>query len=141
MLITENMPDSNTAALLLFSRADLLLFQNKDAEALKALDSISTVYPKHPLQDDVLMLRASLSQKRHDYPKALEYYAAVIKEYGKDVLGDDAVFKTAELYERALKDLTRAKEFYEQLIIDYPGSTYVQLARNRLNALAATQHS
>ncbi len=142
VLITENMPDSNTAALLLFSRADLLLFQNKDADAQKALDSITTVYPKHPLQDDVLMLRASLAQKRHDYQKALGYYAAVIKDYGKDVLGDDAVFKTAETYERALKDAAKAKEFYEQLIIDYPGSTYVQIARNRLAALAATgQHS
>jgi uncharacterized protein HemY len=98
VLITENMPDSNTAALLLFSRADLLLFQNKDAAALKVLDSITSVYPKHPLQDDVLMLRATLAQKRHEYPKALEYLAAIIKDYGKDVLGDDAVIKTAEIY-------------------------------------------
>src|SRR5690606_27458413 len=57
VLITENTPDSNNAALLLFSKADLLLFQNKYDEALRTLDSISTLYPKHPLQDDVLMLR------------------------------------------------------------------------------------
>lgn len=137
VLITENTPDSNTAALLLFSRADLLLFQNKDSAALKVLDSISTLYPKHALQDDVLMLRATLAQKRHDYNKALEYLAAIIKDYGKDVLGDDAVFKTAEIYERALKNPEKAKEFYEQLIMDYPGSTYVQTARNRLAALNA----
>lgn len=140
VLITENTPDSNTAALLLFSRADLLLFQNKDAAALKVLDSITTIYPKHPLQDDVLMLRATLAQKRHEFPKALEYLAAIIKDYGKDVLGDDAVFKTAEIYERALKDTQKAKEFYEQLIMDYPGSTYVQIARNRLAALNAAAH-
>jgi TolA-binding protein len=138
VLITENTPDSNTAALLLFSKADLLLFQNKDAEALKVLDSITSIYPKHPLQDDVLMLRANLAQKRHDYNKSLEYLAAIIKDYGKDVLGDDAVFKTAEIYERALKNPEKAKEFYEQLIMDYPGSTYVQIARNRLGALNAS---
>lgn len=137
VLITENTPDSNTAALLLFSRADLLLFQNKDAEALKQLDSITTIYPKHPLQDDVLMLRATLAEKRRDHAKAIEYLAAITKDYGKDVLGDDAVFKTAEIYERALKNPEKAKEFYEQLIMDYPGSTYVQIARNRLTLLAS----
>ncbi len=136
VIITENSPDSNTAALLLFSRADLLLFQNKDAEALKELDSITTIYPKHPLQDDVLMLRASLALKQRAYDKALGYLAAIVKDHGKDVLGDDAIFKTAEIYERALKDPLKAKEYYEQLILDYPGSTYVQIARNRLAALA-----
>ncbi len=136
VLITENTPDSNNAALLRFARADLLLFQNKDAEALKELDSISTIYPKHPLQDDVLMLRASLAQKQRDYTKALEYLATVIKDHGKDVLGDDAVFKTADLYERFLKQPEEAKKSFEQLIMDYPGSTYVQIARARLRILS-----
>jgi TolA-binding protein len=140
VLITENTPDSNTAALLLFSKADLLLFQNKNAEALKVLDSITSIYPKHPLQDDVLMLRATLAQRQHDYNKAIEYLAFIIKDYGKDVLGDDAVFKTAGIYDRALKNPEKAKEFYEQLIMDYPGSTYVQIARNRLAALNAATH-
>lgn len=136
VLITENTPDSNTDALLKYSRADLLLFQNKDAEALKELDSISTLYPKHPLQDDVLMLRAQLSTKGRDYEKALGYLERVYKEYGKDVLGDDAVFKTAELYEHILKKPEEAKKFYEKLIIDYPGSTFVQIARARLEAIS-----
>jgi TolA-binding protein len=83
------------------------------------------------------MLRATLAQKRRDYTKALEYLAAVTKDHGKDVLGDDALFKTAELYEQALKNTEKAKEFYEQLIMDYPGSTYIQIARNRLSALSA----
>lgn len=134
VLITENTPDSNNAALLLFSKADLLLFQNKYDEALRTLDSISTLYPKHPLQDDVLMLRAKLAMKRHDYQKALTWLAAIIKDYGQDVLGDDAIFKTAEVYDRYLKDPAKAKEYYERLILDYPGSTYAQIARNRLAA-------
>jgi predicted Zn-dependent protease len=135
VLITENTPDSNTAALSLFARADLLLFQNRYADALKVLDSISVLYPKHALTDDVLMLRAALAQKRHEYDKALEYLAAVMNDHAKDVLGDDAVFKTAEIYERALNKPDEAKKFYEQLIIDYPGSTYVQIARGKLSAI------
>lgn len=141
VLITENTPDSNTAPLLLFSRADLLLFQNRHEETLKTLDSITTLYPKHPLQDDVLMLRATLAHKRRDYAKALEYLAAITKDHSQDVLGDDALFKTAEILERAIKDAAKAKDAYEQLIIDYPGSTYVQVARNRLAQLTAADNA
>lgn len=135
VLITENMPDSNKAPLLLYAHADLLLFQNKYDEALRCLDSISTLYPKHPLQDDVLMLRAHVAQKRHNYQKAIDWLALIIKDYGEDVLGDDAVFQTAEIYERYLKDPEQAKHFYEMLILNYPNSTYSQLARSRLSAL------
>ncbi len=137
VLITENTPDSNVAALRLFARADLLLFQHKYAQATAVLDSIATQYPKHALQDDVLMLRASLAQKQHDYKSALAFLEKVYKDYGKDVLADDAVFRTAEIYERTLKQPAEAKKFYEQLIIDYPGSTYAQVARNRLAAMVA----
>ncbi|MBS1643635.1 MAG: hypothetical protein JST36_01225 [Bacteroidetes bacterium] len=136
VLITENTPDSNNDALLKFSRADLFLFQNKDAEALQELDSITSLFPKHPLQDDVLMLRAKLAVKARDYEKALGYWQKVYQQYGKDVLADDAVFKTAELYEHILKQTDKAQKFYEQLILDYPGSTYVQLARARLDLLS-----
>jgi tetratricopeptide (TPR) repeat protein len=141
VLITENTPDSNNAALLQFAHADLLLFQNRYAEATRVLDSIAQVYPKHPLQDDVLMLRASMAMKQHDFDKALGFYERVYKEFGKDVLGDDAVFKMAELYEQKLNKPQEAAHYYEQLIIDYPGSTYVQLARARLTALQAPPHT
>jgi tetratricopeptide (TPR) repeat protein len=137
VLITENTPDSNNAALLLFARADLLLFRHQYDAAIKALDSINTLYPKHPLQDDVLMLRATLAQRQGDFSKALEYLASVYTTYGKDVLADDAVFRTAEIYDQKLKKPADARKFYEQLIIDYPGSTYVQRARARLAALDA----
>lgn len=141
VLITENTPDSNNAALLQFARADLLLFQNRYTDASRVLDSITLIYPKHPLQDDVLMLRASMAMQQHDYDKALSYYERVYKEYGKDVLGDDAVFKMAELYEQKLNKPNEAAHHYEQLILDYPGSTYVQLARARLQVLKGVPHT
>jgi len=136
VLITENMPpDSNFVPLKRFAYADLLMFQNKDQEAETLLDSLTKAYPKHPLDDDILMLQARLAEKHREYNKALDYLKTIYEQYGKDVLGDDAVFKTAEIYEKHLHDGTQAKHFYEQLIIDYPGSTFVQTARKRLEQL------
>lgn len=136
VLITENIPpDSNLVPLKRFAYADLLLFQNKDQQAEALLDSISQAFPKHPLNDDILVQRAKLAEKHGDYTKALDYLKTIYIQYGKDVLADDAVFKTAEIYEKRLHQNDQAKTFYEKLIIEYPGSTYVQAARKELQAL------
>lgn len=136
VLITENIPaDSNLVPLKRFAYADLLLFQNKDKEAEQLLDSISTTYPEHPLKDDILMLRAKIASKHRDYTTALDYYKEVHEKHGKDVLGDDALFKMAEIYEQHLDDKKKAGEIYAQLILEYPGSTYIQLARKKVKEL------
>jgi outer membrane protein assembly factor BamD (BamD/ComL family) len=135
VLITENVVDSNILPLQRFAYADLLLFQNKDKEAETLLDSITLAYPKHPLNDNILMLRAEMAKKHRDYEKALMYLKKIKDEYGEDVLGDDAVFKMADIYQNNLHQNDKAKQYYEQLIIDYPGSTYVQIARQKLSEL------
>jgi predicted Zn-dependent protease len=137
VLITENItPDSNFVPIRRFAYADLLLFQNKDAEAEKLLDSISQNFPTHPLQDDILMLRARVAVKHRDYNKALTNLKTVYEKYAEDVLGDDALFKTAEIHEQLLNNKAEAKKFYEQLILTYPGSTYVQVARKHIADMA-----
>ncbi len=135
VLITENVEDSLLLPLQRFAHAGLLLFENKDKEAEALLDSIATAYPKHPLNDDIIMKHAEIAMKHLDYTKALGYLKTIYEKYGKDVLGDDAVFKTAEIYYNNLHQKDEAKKFYEQLIIDYPGSTYVQEARRKLSEI------
>ncbi len=130
VLITENITeDSNYVPIRRFAHADLLLFQNKDTEALTLLDSIITAFPEHPLRDDILLLKAKLAVKHVEYSQALVYLNEISEKYGKDVLGDDAVFRSAEIYHKYLQQNENAQKLYEQLIIDYPGSTYVQIAR------------
>jgi len=136
VLITENIPpDSNLVPLQRYAYADLLLFQNKDKEAEQLLDSIAQAYPKHPLSDDILMLRSRIAVKHRDYVKALGYLREVYEKYDKDVLADDAIFQTAELYDVYLKQPEKARAFYEKLILEFPGSTYVQTARQKLSGI------
>ncbi|MBC7553028.1 MAG: hypothetical protein H7257_03515 [Taibaiella sp.] len=132
VLITENIEDSNTYPLQRFANAGLLMSQNKDAAALQLLDSIATAFPKHPLNDDILMEHANIAEKRHEYEKALGYLKNIADKYGEDVLGDDALFKSAKIYLDYLNDKVNAKKYYEKLIIDFPGSTFVQVARQKL---------
>jgi tetratricopeptide (TPR) repeat protein len=142
VLITENItPDSNYVPLRRFAYADLLMFQNKDTDAEVLYDSVSKAFPEHPLKDDIFMQRAKLSIKHRDYNKALDYLKEIYINHGKDVLGDDAVFKTADIYEKHLKQPDKAKHFYEQLITDYPGSTYIQTARTHIANMQAVPAS
>lgn len=132
VLITENVEDSNTAPLQRFATAGLLMFQNNDTQAEALIDSIAKAWPKHPLADDIVMMHARLAIKHRDFPTAITHLREVVNKYGKDVLGDDAVFKMAEIYDTELHQPQEAKKYYEQLVIDYPGSTFVQVARHRL---------
>lgn len=136
--LTENTtPDSNFVPMKRFAYADLLLFQNKDNEAVQLLDSIATTYPDHPLKDDILMQRAVIAKKHRDYQKAISYYEQVFKEHGDDVLADDALYRMAALYEQELNDKDKAQKLYEELIIKYPGSTYTQEARKKVHDMQA----
>ena len=137
VLITENNPpaDSNAVPLMMFARADLLEFQNRDIEALAILDSITTEYPKHPLMDNILMERARIASKRQDYNETAMLLQKVVTNYGDDVLADDALYNLALINETFFKNLDEAKRLYEQLIVKYPGSTFVNEARKSFRRL------
>ena len=137
VLITENNPpaDSNTTPLLMFARADLLEFQNKDEESILTLDSISTQFPQHPLMDDILMMRSELSLKKQDFGEAAMHLQKIVTQYGDDVLADDAMYTLATINEDFFQNKDEAKRLYEQLILKYPGSTFVNSARKRFRIL------
>ncbi|MCE9540813.1 MAG: tetratricopeptide repeat protein [Bacteroidetes bacterium] len=127
--------DTNVAPLMIFSRADLLAFQNKDEQAKITLDSINTLFPNHALADDILYKKAKIVLKHGNYMEAAVLYDSIVKTYGDDILGDDALFKLAELNESQFKNLDKAKELYQQLLIKFPGSLYVVEARKRFRKL------
>jgi len=135
VLITENLPDSNTYPLERFAHAELLVFCNKDQQAEQLLDSIANAFPKHSLNDDILMAHANIAVRRQQYDTAIAILLKIVDKFGQDVLGDDALYRIAEIYHFNLGKNDLAKKYYEQLIIDFPGSTYVQSARKRLREI------
>lgn len=136
MLISDNIAeDSSTAALSMYANADLLIYRNKLDDALLVLDTLTEKYPGHPIQDDVLFKKAEISMRKAQYDKAAEYYSSIIKDYPFGLLGDDATFNLASLYENQLNDKAKAMQFYENLMTSYPGSLYVVEARKRFRSL------
>lgn len=127
--------DTNEAPLLMFARADLLAFQNKDEQAVVTFDSINKFFPNHALADDILYKKAQIALKHADYIKAAAYYDTITKNYGEDILADDALFNLADITENQFKMPEKAKDLYQHLLEKYPASLFVVEARKRFRKL------
>jgi len=135
VLIVENTPfDEDWTPLQMFAKADLLIYQNHIAAAQQTLDSILTRYPETPLQDDIWMQKANIAIAEGKNQEAIGYLELIYKNFKEDVLADDAVFKIAELYGLDPKTKQQSLDYYEKIILEYPSSSYVTLARKRYSS-------
>ncbi|MBI3503087.1 MAG: tetratricopeptide repeat protein [Bacteroidetes bacterium] len=136
LTISDNLKnDGDSLALALFSRADLLVFRNELEKSLLTLDSIQKKFPNTSLADDILYKKYQIKMKQGKFPEAGEQLQKLLDNYGFDILGDDALFKLAELNELYLNNVDKAKEYYEDLLTRFPGSLYTVEARKRFRRL------
>jgi tetratricopeptide (TPR) repeat protein len=136
LLITDNVgEDSIKEPLSIYSRAELLAYQNKFDLAITTLDSILLKFPGRRITDDVWFKKANIYEHQRKYADAVKNLQDIVDTYPDDVLADDAIFKLAALYETVLSDKVKAMEFYEKLIQKYPGSLFVSDARKKFRAL------
>ena len=138
LLIKENtMMDSDTthAAMKKFAAVDLLIFQNKKPEAIKALDSLRNAYPNHSLTDDILWREANLDMELGYFNQSINLLDTIVNKYGSDVLGDDACFLMGKIYDQHLHDPEKAMKVYMNFLQKYPGSLYAAEARKRFRSL------
>jgi tetratricopeptide (TPR) repeat protein len=160
LLISDNIDmDSSTVQLGTYARADLLLYRNKPDEALAVLDSLLTAFPGHLITDDALMKKAEINIKQGDFTEAETLLRKVVTDFGDGILGDDALFRLALLFdqpEKGLSDLSsyssaelffmdirdpkskdkeKAMAAYQELLVKYPGSLFTVDARKRFRAL------
>jgi tetratricopeptide (TPR) repeat protein len=136
LLIGDNsFMDTTYAALGTFARADLLFYQNKLDSAKLALDSIEQFHSGHSLMDDILFKHAQISERQKDLVQAEALYHRIWKEFPTDLLADDAVYRMAQLNEKQLADTGKAMEYYQELLLNYPGSLFTVEARKRYRTL------
>lgn len=127
--------DTTDEAMMKFSQTELLLFQNKNEQALGLLDTITYLFPGHALFDDIKYTKAQIYVKRKEFDKAIPLLEEIIKTYKTDLKGDDATFLLAQINEEHLKDKEKAMELYKTIITDYNSSLLVIEARKRFRAL------
>lgn len=147
MRIKENIAfDSAGAALKEFANIELLLYQNKQREALEKLNLLKQgqgvqangqpiALSNQTILDDVYWLEALMRMKRGEFDESLKLLGQILTEYPDDVLSDDAFFLQGEIYERQLKNKEKAMEVYREFLNKYPGSVFAAEARKRYRTL------
>lgn len=127
--------DTTSATLQMFADAELLIYQNKFDEALSKLDSISIIFPDHSLEDDVLYVKAHIYKKLRQTDVMIQMYQSIIDNFKEDIRADNAMFELAEFYETQINKPEKARELYKTIFVDYSGSTFASIARQRYRAL------
>lgn len=136
LLIQDNVDyDSSYVPLELYARAEMLDYMHQPAAAIKTLDSLLNDFPIHPIRDEALLRQAQLWEELKQYEKAIVCLNEILAAHYDDILADNALIMLAGLYENILMDKDNALKYYQQLLVDFPGSAYAEEARARFRAL------
>lgn len=136
LTITDNLGlDSNYTAMQYYAEAELYFMQNKLDSAAYYLDSIQLQFPGHSLKDEIFFLKGHIFEKRGMFEEAAKMYETLYLSFSEDILADNALYNLGMLYEYKIKDEEKAKEYFRKLIFNYPGSFYVNEARQHYRKL------
>ncbi|MDP3557574.1 MAG: tetratricopeptide repeat protein [Bacteroidota bacterium] len=127
--------DTNDLPLRLFASAELMIVQHKYKEAILRMDSINLLFSTNTLGDDINYSKAQIYSSQGKYAEAEAMYKNILEYYPTDLYGDDAQFKLAELYDNKINDKEKAKQAYQDVLTNYPGSVFTVEARKRYREL------
>ena len=136
LLISDNsLEDSTQTALKKYARADLLAYQNKNKEAIEALEDILQNHKGEKIEDEALLRQGQLLEVQKSYETAEFNYKKIVEFYADGILADDAHFALGELYRNILDEPEKAKTHYEKIIYNYQDSYYFPKARKNFRRL------
>lgn len=136
LLILDNTGfDTTEDAMRLYAEAELLIYRNKIKEGMEKLDELDKSFPGHSLKDEILFARAKAFIRRNQTDSAVHFLERILIEHPGDILADNALFMLAQLNEYQLNNPQKAMEYYEKLLLTYPGSLFVVEARKRFRFL------
>lgn len=136
LLISDNsLEDSTQTALKKYARADLLAYQNKNKQAIEALEDILKNHKGEKIEDEALLKQGQLLEGQKSYESAEFNYKKIAEFYADGILADDAHFALGELYRTILNEPEKAKTHYEKIIYNYQDSYYFPKARKHFRRL------
>jgi tetratricopeptide (TPR) repeat protein len=136
LLINDNtVADSTQTALKEFAKGDYLLYQNRNQEAIAQFQSILEKYKGQEIEAVTLLRLGNIYEKTANYNLALSQYQEIIDHHNDGIYIDEALFFSAEIYNKKLKETDKAKPLYEKIIFNHEDSIYFVEARKNFRQL------
>ncbi len=123
------------AALAEYAKADLLMRQERYAEALAQFKAVVASSPTALLIDDATLRIGELYLLLNKVDEGLASFRHIVDDMPESILRDQAQMKIAETYQVILKDKSNAIASYEKLLAKFPNSLYAEQARKRIRLL------
>jgi tetratricopeptide (TPR) repeat protein len=136
LLINDNtVADSTQTALKQFAKGDYLLYQNRNQEAEAQFQMILKNYKGQEIEAVTLLRLGRIYEKLGDFTLALSQYQNIIDHHSDGIYVDEALFFSAEIYNKQLKLPEKAKPLYEKIIFNHQDSIYFVDARKTFRQL------
>lgn len=135
LLINDNQSDSLYTSLNKFARADFYLYKGKDQLALEQFEKILQEHKGEDIEAVTHLRIGKILERQKNYLKALEHYDAIITRFSDGIYLDEALFFSAEIYNKYLGNPEKAKELYEKVIFNHQDSIYFIEARKQYRIL------
>lgn len=142
LLILDNtVEDSTQTALKKFAKADFKLYQNKKDEALAVFKDLIEKDTTESIKDVTHIRLGEIYESKGQYDLALQNYQQVIDKCKEGIYVDEALFFSAEIYNKKLNDPEKAKPLYEKIIFEHQDSIYFVEARKQFRQLRGDTNS
>ena len=136
LLINDNtVADSSQTALKEFAKGDYLLYQNRNQEAIAQFQQILKSFKGQEIEAVTLLRLGRVYEKLNDYNLALVQYQDIIDHHSDGIYIDEALYFSAEIYSKQLKQPDKAKALYEKIIFGHQDSIYFVDARKKFREL------
>ena len=136
LLINDNtVADSTQMALKQFAKGDYLLYQNRNQEAIAQFQSILKSFKGQEIEAVTLLRLGRVHEKLGDYTLALSQYQEIIDHHSDGIYIDEALYYSAEIYNKYLQLPDKAKPLYEKIIFSHQDSIYFIDARRKFREL------
>ena len=136
LLINDNtVADSTQAALKQLAKGDYLLYQNRNQDAVAQFQSILKNFKGQEIEAVTLLRLGDICEKLGDFNLALNQYQAIIDHHSDGIYIDEALFYSAEIYNKKLQEPEKAKPLYEKIIFNHQDSIHFVEARKKFRQL------
>jgi tetratricopeptide (TPR) repeat protein len=136
LLINDNtVADSTQTALKEFAKGDYLLYQNRNKEAIAQFQSVLEKYKGQEIEPVTLLRLGKIYEKIGDYNLALSQYQEIVDHHSDGIYIDEALFFSAEIYDKKLAEPEKSKLLYEKIIFNHQDSIYFVEARKSFRKL------
>ena len=88
-----------------------------------------------PIEEVTLLRLGKTYEELTDYDKALSFYQQIIDGFPESIYRDEALFFSAEVYNKYLNQPEKAKPLYEAVLFNHQDSIYYVEARKKFRQL------